>query len=238
MNKCTIDAQNKSKTALLSVNNLTHWFEDEKKPILKDISLIINRNESTALTGRSGSGKTTLLHLISGLKSPKSGRVKLEGIDLHHADSQILDNIRNQRMGFVYQTHYLFKDFNALENIALAAKINQLSFIEAKAKAFACMESIEIGHLADKMPSCLSGGEKQRVAIARAIINSPDILFADEPTGNLDDENTDIIMSHIHNLQKQNTMSIIMATHDEKIIKHFDHVINLSDQIITAHTNA
>ena len=79
MNKCAIDAQNKSKTALLSINNLTHWFEDEEKPILKDISLIINRNESTALTGRSGSGKTTLLHLISGLKSPKSGRVKLEG---------------------------------------------------------------------------------------------------------------------------------------------------------------
>ena len=87
---------------------------------------------------------------FNGLKSPKSGGVKLEGIDLHHADSQILDNIRNQRMGFVYQTHYLFKDFNALENVALAAKINQLSFIEAKAKAFACMESIEIGHLADK----------------------------------------------------------------------------------------
>lgn len=234
MNESTKGDQQTNTTALLNVKNLTHWFEDEKKPILQDVSLTVNKNESIALTGRSGSGKTTLLHLISGLKLPQAGKVELDGIDLHKADSQTLNGIRNQKMGFVYQTHYLFKDFNALENIALAAKINQLSFADAKAKAFACMESIDIRHLADKMPSCLSGGEKQRVAIARAIVNNPDILFADEPTGNLDDENTDIIMSHIHNLQNQNTMSIIIATHDSKITNNFNHIINLSDKTVTA----
>ena len=183
-----------------------------------------------AITGPSGSGKTTLLHRLSGLKSLQSGRVCILNQDMSQLTEDEVRRLRTHHMGFMYQNPCLLKDFTACENIALAASIGGFSYLEAQKRALACMASLHIDHLAEQMPATLSGGEKQRVAIARAIINQPDILFADEPTGNLDEQNTQNVVDTIQILQEKSDMAIIMATHDMHIVQRFDTRIQLGMQ--------
>ena len=211
---------------ILEATNITHRFANHSSPIIKNFSISIKSEQMMALTGRSGSGKSTLLHILSGLKKPSEGQVIINGIDIHELDNRALAKLRNRSIGFVYQSHCLLKDFNASENIALAARVADNPH-KAMQKALLSMQKINIEHLAQKMPQSLSGGEKQRVAIARAMVNQPKILFADEPTGNLDRHNATLILKALQALQIKSGTSVIIATHDHEIIKQLDHHIEL-----------
>lgn len=212
---------------LLCAENLTHRFPKQHTEVFKNISVDIEQGQCMALIGRSGSGKTTLLHFLSGLRRPQTGRVSFLGQDCSSMDDVLLDRIRNQHMGFVYQNACLLRDFNVQDNIALVAQVSGTPYREALEKARCTLATLQIEHLAEHPPQQLSGGEKQRVAIARAIVNAPLILFADEPTGNLDQESAQHIMNTLHQLQAQHNMSIVMATHDLHIANRFDNQLVL-----------
>ena len=218
-----------NKEYVLVAKNISHYFADNTAPIIKNFSVSIKAGQILALTGRSGSGKSTLLHILSGLKKPTKGQISIDGIDIHELDNQELAQLRNTTIGFVYQSHCLLKDFNAYENIAMAARVAENQH-KAMQKALLSMQMLNIEHLAEKMPQSLSGGEKQRVAIARAMVNQPKILFADEPTGNLDRHNARLILKSLQTLQEKSTMTVIIATHDQEIIKQLDHHIELETQ--------
>lgn len=203
-----------------------HCFCGTEKPFIQDFQASLQTGEMIALTGPSGCGKSTLLHLLSGLTKPSEGRVIINDIDIASLNDQKLSEFRNRNIGFVYQSHGLLKDFTALENIALSARIQTTSVL-ATQKALDCMRTMNIEHLSDQMPQSLSGGEKQRVAVARAIVNTPKVLFADEPTGNLDRNNANLVLNILQKLCKQHRMTVVMATHDTKILNHFDRVISL-----------
>ena len=220
----------KKSPILLEARNISHHFTGDQKPIIKNFSASIRKKQMVVMTGKSGSGKSTLLHILSGLKTPTEGEIHINQTNIKNLSNQKLANMRNSLMGFVYQSHCLLKDFSAIENIAIAAKI-QKNPTDAMAKARLCMQKLNIGHLEKKMPQSLSGGERQRVSIARAMVNEPKILFADEPTGNLDRDNAQLILDGIIDLHKKSEMSIIMVTHDENIIKQFDCHIDLTGHI-------
>ena len=212
---------------ILKATGISQQFKEAKNPIFSELDISVQKETKVALVGRSGSGKTTLLHILSGLQKPSAGKVMIDDIALERLSNQELAKLRNQKIGFVYQSYSLLKDFTAIENIALVAAIAGESRKECHRKARACMKALGISHLAEKMPQSLSGGEKQRVAIARAIINKPAILFADEPTGNLDQESAGVIIQALDELHKTHKMSIIMATHDLKIANQFDTILNV-----------
>ena len=218
-----------NKESILEAKNISHRFTNSTTAIIKNFSICIKAKQMLALTGRSGSGKSTLLHILSGLKKPNEGQININGIDIHTLNNQELAELRNTTIGFVYQSHYVLKDFNACENIALAARVGE-DHHRAMQKALISMQALNIEHLEKKMPQSLSGGEKQRVAIARAMVNQPKILFADEPTGNLDRHNATLILKALKALQEKSTMSVIIATHDQEIIKQLDHNIELGTQ--------
>jgi lipoprotein-releasing system ATP-binding protein len=216
---------------LLEASDLSHRFQKQSKAIIEKTNITLKLGQRLALIGRSGSGKTTLLHFLSGLRRPQSGQVRFQGIDFATCDADTLAHIRNQKIGFVYQNACLLRDFNVIDNVALVAQVGSYSREDAQKKAYSVLKSIQIEHLAKRPPHELSGGEKQRVAIARAIINDPLVLFADEPTGNLDQESAGQIMKTLNTLQQKNQMSIVMATHDMGIAKTFERQLVLEKNI-------
>lgn len=225
--KKTQPQKNDDTMVILKATGISQQFKQAKKPIFSYLDMSVQKGTKVALVGRSGSGKTTLLHILSGLQKPSTGKVIIDNTDLEKLNNQELARLRNQKIGFVYQSYSLLKDFTAIENIALVAAIGGKNSKQSQAQAMACMEALGIEHLAKKMPQSLSGGEKQRVAIARAIINKPTILFADEPTGNLDRDSAKTIIQALDQLHKTRKMSIIMATHDLEIANQFDTILNL-----------
>ena len=212
---------------MLEACHVMHRFPGSAHALLEDFNLQVHHGEKLALVGRSGSGKTTLLHLLSGLSPLQSGTVTLNGQSLQQLSQRAMATLRNTSIGFVYQNFHLLKDFTAIENIAMVLRIQGIDSGIALAKASACMQSLDIADLADSMPQQLSGGEKQRVAIARAIINQPAILFADEPTGNLDQDNAKLVMQAIDKLQQSHQMTLIMATHDRSLLPFFDKCVEI-----------
>ena len=225
--KKTQPQKNDDTMVILKATGISQQFKQAKKPIFSCLDMSVQKGTKVALVGRSGSGKTTLLHILSGLQKPSTGKVIIDNTDLEKLNNQELARLRNQKIGFVYQSYSLLKDFTAMENIALVAAIGGKNSKQSQAQAMACMKALGIEHLAKKMPQSLSGGEKQRVAIARAIINKPTILFADEPTGNLDRDSAKTIIQALDQLHKTRKMSIIMATHDLEIANQFDTILNL-----------
>ena len=185
--------------------------------------------DRVAITGKSGSGKSTLLHILAGLDEPTSGHVFLNNDNLSNLKKDILNKIRLENFGFVYQFHHLLDDLTIEENIKIPSLLNN-SYNKSK-KIFIgdLMKSLDISHRKDHLPWKLSGGEKQRVAIARSIVNNPKFIFLDEPTGNLDSENS----TNIHNLLLSTSnkygIALITATHDNEFIKLFNNVYNLSE---------
>ncbi len=196
---------------------------------LKNLNLSIPKGSFTIIKGASGSGKSTLLNLLSGIDSPTSGEIMVDNTAIQKLSSQQLDKWRGSTVGIVFQFFQLMPTLTVLENIILPMEfVKKFTKLERKARALNLLEKVNITDLANKYPHTLSGGEKQRVAIARALANNPDILIADEPTGNLDSANTAII----HNIFKQlnsEGKTIIYVTHEQGLPLGYSHLINMSD---------
>ena len=211
---------------LLEAKNISKSYKkgDSVIKVLEFFDFEIDKGEFVSIVGPSGAGKSTLLHILGGLERPDDGFVLLNGVNIYDQDKK-LDEIRNKYFGFVFQFHYLLDDFTAIENVALPGMINGKEK-EAFNRAKKILEKMGLIDRLNHLPSELSGGEQQRVAIARALINSPHIIFADEPTGNLDRANSEIVMNEFKKL-KEEGIAIVLVTHDEKIAKIADRVITL-----------
>lgn len=211
---------------LLEAKNLSKAFKkgDYLIKVLDNFNFEVDKGDFVAIVGPSGAGKSTLLHILGGLEKPDNGFVLLNGENIYK-DEKELDNIRNQYFGFVFQFHYLLDDFTAIENVALPAMITGKKD-EAFKKAKAILEKMGLINRLNHFPNELSGGEQQRVAIARALINDPLIIFADEPTGNLDKENSKIVIDEFKRLNEQG-ITILMVTHDEHIASQAKKILRL-----------
>jgi ABC-type lipoprotein export system ATPase subunit len=197
--------------------------------IVKDVSLRVRDGEFVSLVGKSGSGKTTLLSLFSGLERPTNGQVMLNGKDITDASEDELALFRRDNVGFIFQSFNLIPTLSAWENVALPLFPIPMTERERRHRATQILEQMEMGHRTEHLPSALSGGEKQRVAIARSLINHPKIIFADEPTGNLDTATGDTIMAILNKLHKEQGMTMLMVTHDPELAKTADRVVRMQD---------
>jgi ABC-type lipoprotein export system ATPase subunit len=197
--------------------------------VLKGVSISIESGEFVCLAGKSGSGKTTLLSILSGLERPTSGHVKLGGKDITGATEDELALFRRENVGFIFQSFNLIPTLSAWENVALPLFPVKMKGDERKRRATDLLESMELAHRLDHLPSALSGGEKQRVAIARALVAHPKILFADEPTGNLDSATEDAIMEILTGLHTRQKVAILMVTHEMALTKNADRLIRMHD---------
>ncbi len=189
------------------------------------LSLEIDPGTVTVLTGRSGSGKTTLLNMLSGILQPSEGSVRLDGTDLYSLDDAALSRLRNERTGVVPQARSAVDTLTVAENILLPAKLYGKA--EPAEKSNDWMERFEIRHLADALPRELSGGELRRMAIIRAVVGDPDILFADEPTGDLDDENTTKVLSALYSLAHEKNKAVLIVTHENDAVKYADRLFRM-----------
>ena len=198
--------------------------------VLCGLSFTVQRGQWTALVGPSGSGKTTLLHLLGGLDRPTSGAVMLEGVDLATLSARRLTALRRRRIGFVFQAYHLFPELSAWENAALPALHWGVARDDAFAKARQWLERFGLGERLEHRPQELSGGEQQRVAIARALINDPDVILADEPTGNLDAAAADGIMAILAELRATGNKTLVMVTHDQALAARAEAVVSLMKQ--------
>lgn len=212
----------------IECRNLGKAFGDPPAFVLKDITVSVSAGEFVALTGRSGSGKSTLLYLLSGLDDPTEGEVFLKGNPLQKLHGKEQHIFRNQHIGFVFQSHYLLPELTAFENILMPAR--KLRLHETK-KDFArsLLTTFGLDHCTNKLPSQMSGGEGQRCAIARALIMEPDILFTDEPTGNLDTANSDRVIELFQQINQEQGTTIVMVTHDPDYAKATGREIRLVD---------
>lgn len=195
--------------------------------VLEDISLAVTRGEFLAITGSSGSGKTTLLSVLSGLDKPGTGKVVMAGQDITSLDEDDLAPIRNTSTGFVFQSFHLIPSLNCLENVMFPAELNKDR--QARNKAEQLLGRAGLLQRRENFPDQLSGGEQQRVAICRALINEPEIVFADEPTGNLDSENSKAIIDLMLELHRDRRMTLIMATHSHSLALRANRIIRLHD---------
>jgi putative ABC transport system ATP-binding protein len=180
-----------------------------------------------AIVGKSGSGKTSLIMLIAGLERPNSGKIIFEGEDISQHSEDRLADIRKRKIGIVFQSFYLIPNYTALENVSLVLEINKVA--DAKKKSMELLEQLGLKDRINHFPSQLSGGEQQRVAIARSIVLNPKLILADEPSGNLDSENSKLIMSLLFKYCKQNGSSLVLVTHDQMLAKECDRIIEIKD---------
>ena len=197
-------------------------------PVLKDVSLAIKPGDFVAVTGPSGAGKSTLLHLLAGLDTPTKGEVRWEGSSLSRLSDAKRAQFRNRKVGIVFQFYHLMPELSALENVMLPGLIARRSRTALKERASACLHQVGLKARLRHRPRELSGGEQQRVAIARALVNEPAVLFADEPTGNLDSKSGEAIIELLTALPRQKT-GLVLVTHDERLASHAEHVIKLQD---------
>ncbi len=197
--------------------------------VLRGIDLEVVRGEFLALRGASGAGKSTLLHLLGGLDLPNAGEIKFDGTDLRALSASALAQWRNRRIGFIFQAYHLLPELSALENVALPARLARIAPAEAARRAVVLLERVGLGQRLEHRPYELSGGEQQRVAIARALVNEPDLILADEPTGNLDSHTGGDIIQLLETLRAERQATFIMATHDAHIAARARRVIELVD---------
>src|SRR5438874_8879516 len=197
--------------------------------VLRGISMEIGRNEAVFLSGASGAGKTTLLYTLAGLERPESGSVEFEGRQLYGSGSASEARLRNQKMGFVFQGYFLLPELTALENVLLPAMIGRRT---TRSDAEESLASVGLGDRMQHLPAELSGGEQQRVAIARALTNDPDIIFADEPTGNLDSRTGNAIMDLLLNLARERKKTLLVVTHDARLATRGDRQLHIKDGVL------
>jgi putative ABC transport system ATP-binding protein/lipoprotein-releasing system ATP-binding protein len=215
----------------LVARDLRRSFQIGKRRIevLRGVSLQVERGECVFLCGASGAGKTTLLYTLAGLERPEAGEVEFDGRALYRAGERSLARLRNQRMGFVFQGYFLLPELTALENVMLPGMIGR------RPKRQACAESliaVGLGERVNHLPPELSGGEQQRVAIARALTNDPDIIFADEPTGNLDSKTGEAIMDLLLSLARERKKTLIVVTHDANQARRGDRTLRIVDGVL------
>jgi putative ABC transport system ATP-binding protein/lipoprotein-releasing system ATP-binding protein len=197
--------------------------------VLRGISMEIAHNETVFLSGASGAGKTTLLYTLAGLERPESGTVEFEGRELYRRSSAAQARVRNEKMGFVFQGYFLLPELTALENVLLPAMIGRHT---SKGEAEESLAAVGLADRLHHLPAELSGGEQQRVAIARALTNNPDIIFADEPTGNLDSKTGDAIMDLLLNLARDRNKTLLVVTHDARLATRGDRQLHIADGIL------
>jgi putative ABC transport system ATP-binding protein len=197
--------------------------------VVKNLSLNVKEGEFVSLVGKSGCGKTTLLSLLSGLEKPTKGQVTLNSKDITGASEEELALFRREYVGFIFQSFNLIPTLTAWENVALPLFPIKMASVQRHKRAIELLEQMEMGHRIEHLPATLSGGEKQRVAIARALANHPKIVFADEPTGNLDSATGDTIMAILNALHKNQGMTMLMVTHEPNLAKTADRVIRMQD---------
>ena len=197
--------------------------------VLRDVNLEVARGEFLALRGASGAGKSTLLHLIGGLDSPDAGEISFAGRDFTKFSEGELTRFRNRQIGFVFQAYHLLPELDALENVCLPARVARISAGAAEKRGRELLERVGLKNRLEHKPSELSGGEQQRVAIARALINEPELLLADEPTGNLDSHTGGELIELLKNLRADKNTTLIIATHDATIAAHARRTVELAD---------
>ncbi|HKK26182.1 MAG TPA: ABC transporter ATP-binding protein [Gracilimonas sp.] len=225
---------------ILEVHQLFRKFQSGTKTltVVNDINFSIPEGISCAIVGPSGSGKTTLLGLCAGLDRPSSGTVTLNGIPLNPLNEDERAQVRNQHVGFVFQTFQLVPTLTAIENVMVPLELRGEATKEVRERARELLESVGLGDRTHHYPTQLSGGEQQRVAIARAFINNPKILFADEPTGNLDTETGEYIENLIFELNEKQGTTLVMVTHDLELAKKCDRIIRLKNGLVNEDTHA
>lgn len=215
-----IDVQNLSKTYQSGASELS---------VLKNLQFQIRKGEAVCLLGSSGAGKSTLLQILGTLDRPSSGAVLYQGQNLFNLDDESLAQFRNQKMGFVFQFHHLIQELTALENIMLPALIADDDRLQSQKKAMHWLNFMGLSDRHNHYPHQLSGGELQRIAIARALIKNPEVLFADEPTGNLDSENSQKIQELFFELRQKLGLTLIVVTHDLQFANLFSRVFKVKD---------
>lgn len=202
--------------------------------VLKDVNFSLEAGQSVALVGPSGSGKSTLLQIAALLDSPSTGTVTINGKDASNISDEERTKLRRDNLGFVYQFHNLLPEFSALENVVIPQILRKVPLKEARTRALDLLDQVGLSQRVNQSPKKLSGGEQQRVAIARALANSPNVIIADEPTGNLDPQNSESIFNLFLDLIKRNGMSVFMATHNTQLASKLDRVVTIVDGRLTA----
>lgn len=215
---------------MITISNITKSFGSLQ--VLKGIDLAINKGEVVSIVGPSGAGKTTLLQIIGTLDKPDGGTITINGQDVTKLSQKKLADFRNLHIGFVFQFHQLLPEFTALENVMIPALIAGISRKQAKEKAMSLLEMLGLAERASHKPSELSGGEKQRVAVARALVNDPDVILADEPSGSLDSENKKELHQLFFDLRDRLGQTFVIVTHDESLAAITDRTIHMRDGII------
>jgi len=202
---------------ILIVDQLTKGYPTaggQTLSVLEDLNLTVERGEFVAITGESGCGKSTLLQVLGVLDRPDSGRVMIEGTDVFEGDDETLSRLRNERIGFVFQFHHLLPEFTALENVMMPALVGGQRPDEARRRATDLLAQVGLADRREHRPGELSGGEKQRVAIMRALMNAPDLVLADEPTGNLDEHTADVLHRELIRISQELGQTVIVVTHN------------------------
>lgn len=215
---------------ILEAKNISKRFKNSQDQVLTDISFIINKGEFVSVVGKSGCGKSTLLYILSTMDTDYEGELLIDEELLTGKKADRLAEVRNEKIGFVFQFHYLLNEFSVLDNVILPAlKLNQLTEKEIKEKANRWISILGIEKTINTLPNSLSGGEKQRVAIARALINDPHIIMGDEPTGNLDKKNSGIVFDIFKDLSSNYNQTMLIVTHDPEFAAGSGRIIEMED---------
>lgn len=219
---------------ILEAKNIQKNFHDPVTiPVLKGMSLQIQKGEFVSVIGKSGCGKSTLLYILSTMDTDYEGELTIDGESMRNRKERELARVRNEKIGFVFQFHYLLNEFNVLRNIMLPAiKLGLHSLEEIESRAMEKLKLLDMGEQALKKPNQLSGGQKQRVAIARALINEPLIIMGDEPTGNLDKKNSDVVFDILNQLANEFKQTMLIVTHDNEFAQRTHRIIEMQDGII------
>jgi putative ABC transport system ATP-binding protein len=230
------DHRGAAATAALVAKGVTREYalDGVTVPALKGVTFTIDAGDYVAIIGPSGSGKSTLMHLLGGLDRPTSGRLLLGGRDVTGLDPHELARLRNETIGFVFQSFHLLARTSAVDNVALPLVYRGMRASERRRRAVAMLERVGLGHRLEHRPNQLSGGEQQRVAIARALVTDPQVLLADEPTGNLDTKNGQAVLALLEALNREQGVALVIVTHDREVAARADRQIVMRDgEIVT-----
>lgn len=216
---------------ILSCSQLCKQYQDGQRttPVLHEVDFSMATGDAVAIVGSSGSGKSTLLHLLGGLDRPDSGEVWVGDDAIFKLSARKLARLRNQQLGFVYQFHHLLGEFTAQENVAMPQLIAGVAPKQAMQQAAKLLERVGLSHRLTSRPAEMSGGERQRTAIARALVNQPQVILADEPTGNLDAQTSESVYDLMLELNREHQMALVIVTHDLALAKRFNRVLTMAD---------
>ena len=229
-----MDSPTNEYKELLRVENLCHSFTEgsQKTEVLKGVSLQVCASETTAIVGPSGCGKSTLLYLLGLLDRPESGKIFLNNFEVSSSTEQTRTALRNTSIGFIFQFHFLIKELTVIENVALPLRKFGADAKESEERSFVVLEKLGLAEKAERFANKLSGGEQQRVAIARAMVNSPSLILADEPTGNLDTENSENVFGVLQELAEIENLGVLIVTHNSELAAKTNKLIRMKDGLI------